>query len=158
MPSLVHQIGELFLRAVPVALIVLVFYFVLRSLFFKPILAVMAERDARTLGAQKSAEAAQAAAAEKVRQYEEALKQAKAKVYAEQEAARKKLLEERTSFLKDARSKAAAEVGRAKERVVGEFEAAKRDIERSVSQLATEIAGRVVEMRPGPGNPSKEAR
>jgi F-type H+-transporting ATPase subunit b len=158
MPSLVHQIGELFLRAVPVALIVLVFYFVLRSLFFKPILAVMAERDARTLGAQKSAEAAQAAAAEKVRQYEEALKQAKAKVYAEQEAARKKLLEERTSFLKDARSKAAAEVGRAKERVVGEFEAAKKDIERSVSQLATEIAGRVVEMRPGPGNPSKEAR
>ena len=111
MPSLVHQIGELFLRAVPVALIVLVFYFVLRSLFFKPILAVMAEREARTLGAQKSAEAAQAAAAEKVRQYEEALRQAKAKVYAEQEAERKKLLDERAAVLKDARSKASAEVG-----------------------------------------------
>ncbi|MGB9432606.1 MAG: hypothetical protein WBQ89_10220, partial [Candidatus Acidiferrum sp.] len=82
MPSLVHQIGELFLRAVPVALIVLIFYFILRSLFFEPILAVMAEREARTLGAQKSAEAAQAAAAEKLRQYEEALRHAKAKVYA----------------------------------------------------------------------------
>ena len=80
MPNLVHQIGELFLRAVPVALIVLVFYFVLKALFFKPILAVMAEREARTSGAQKSAEAAQAAAAKKVRQYEEALRQAKAKV------------------------------------------------------------------------------
>jgi F-type H+-transporting ATPase subunit b len=158
MPSLVHQIGELFLRAVPVALIVLVFYFVLRSLFFKPILAVMAERNARTLGAQKSAEAAQAAAAEKVRQYEEALKQAKAKVYTEQEAARKKLLDERTAFLKDARSKASAEVGKAKERVAGELEAAKKDIEASVSQLAGEIAGRVMQIQPGPESPSKEAR
>ena len=54
MPDLVRQIGELFLRAVPVALIVVVFYLVLRSLFFQPLLKVMAERDARTLGAQKS--------------------------------------------------------------------------------------------------------
>lgn len=63
MPSLVHQIGELFLRAVPVALIVIIFYFILRAVFFKPLQAAMAERDALTAGAQKSAEAAQAAAA-----------------------------------------------------------------------------------------------
>ena len=133
MADLVHQIGELFLRAVPVALIVLVFYFILRPLFFKPLLAVMAEREARTRGAQRAAEAAQAAAAAKVKQYEEALRQAKAKVYAEQEAERKKLLDERAAFLKDARSKASAEVGKAKERVAGELEAAKRDIEASTS-------------------------
>ncbi len=158
MPSLVHQIGELFLRAVPVALIVLVFYVVMRALFFKPILAVMAERDARTLGAQKSAEAAQAAAAEKVRQYEEALRQAKAKVYAEQEAERKKLLDERAAALKDARSKASAEVGVAKQRVVTEFETAKKDIEATVSQLAVEIARRAMQVSPDPSGPSREAR
>ena len=78
MQNLVHQIGELFLRAVPIALIVMIFYVVLRALFFRPILKVMAEREARTTGAQKAAEAAQAAAAEKVKQYQEALKQAKA--------------------------------------------------------------------------------
>jgi len=55
MPDLVHQLGEIFLGAVPVAMIVVVFYVVLRSLFFQPLLKVMAERDARTLGAQKSA-------------------------------------------------------------------------------------------------------
>src|SRR2546425_6579910 len=54
-----------------------------RSLFFKPLLAVMAERDSRTAGAQKAAEAAQAAAAQKVKQYQEALKQARGQVYAE---------------------------------------------------------------------------
>ncbi len=158
MPSLVHQIGELFLRAVPVAIIVLVFYFVLRALFFKPILAVMAEREARTIGAQKSAEAAQAAAAEKIRQYEEALRQAKAKVYAEQEAERKKLLDERTALLKEARKKASAEVAAAKQRVTGEFETAKKDIDVSASQLAAEIAGRALQVSPGPGSPSREAR
>lgn len=158
MPSLVHQVGELFLRAVPVALIVLVFYFILRSVFFKPILAVMAQRDARTLGAQKSAEAAQVAAAEKIKQYEEALRQAKAKVYAQQEAERKKLLDERAAILKDARSKASAEVNTAKQRVSGELEVAKKDIEGMVSELAAEIANRALQMSPVTTGPSRETR
>src|SRR5271165_2789906 len=136
MPTLVHQIGELFLGAVPVGIIVLVFYFVLKFLFFNPLLKVMAERQARTLGAQKEAEAAQATAADKVRQYQDALKQAKAKVYAEQELARKKLMDERAAFLKDARAKATAEVNQAKERVAGEFAAATNEITSSVPQLA----------------------
>src|ERR1700741_3579542 len=96
MQEIVGQLGELFLRAVPTVLIILIFYFILRAIFFKPLLKVMAERDARSIGAQKAAEQARAAAAEKSKQYEEALKQARAKLYAEQEAARKKLLDERT--------------------------------------------------------------
>jgi F-type H+-transporting ATPase subunit b len=158
MSDLVQQLGELFLRAVPVALIVLILYFILRSLFFKPILEVMAEREARTVGAQKSAEAAQAAAAEHVKQYEEALKQAKAKVYADQEAERKKLLDERAAILKEARSKASAEVGKAKERVAGELGAVKKDVEAITSQLAAEIAVRVLQVPMGPASPSREAR
>jgi F-type H+-transporting ATPase subunit b len=158
MPSLVHQIGELFLRAVPVALIVIIFYFILRAVFFKPLLAVMAERDALTAGAQKSADAAQAAAAEKVKHYEEALRQAKAKVYAEQEAQRKKLLDERAAQLKEERSKASAEVNQAKERVKSDLEAAKRDIEVSALQLAADIAAKTLQVSNGPINPSREAR
>src|SRR2546426_12649954 len=116
MQAIVHQLGELFLQAVPTVLIILLFYFILRALFFKPLLAVMAERDARTPGAQKAAEAAQAAAAEKVKQYQEALKQARGQGYAEQGAARKKPLEERAAQLKEARAKAAGGVSAAKER------------------------------------------
>ena len=158
MPDLVHQLGELFLGAVPVALIVLVFYLVLRSLFFQPLLKVMAERDARTLGAQKSAEAAQAAAAEKIRQYEEALKQARAKVYAEQEAARKKLMEERAVFLKDARAKAAAEVNAGKQSIEKEFAAAKTELQATAAQLSVEIARRVLQSPIAPAGPANEAR
>ncbi len=158
MSDLVHQIGELFLRAVPVALIVLLFYFIMRSIFFRPLLKVMAERDARTQGAQKAAEAAQNAAAEKIKQYEEALKQARSKVYAEQEAERKKLLDERAAFLKDARTKANVEVNSSKERVAGEATSAKKELEAITAQLAAEIAKRILQAPPGPGNPAREAR
>ena len=158
MSDLVHQLGELFLRAVPVAVIVLLFYIVMRAIFFQPLLKVMAERDARTIGAQKAAEAAQAAATEKVRQYEEALRQARTKVYAEQEAARRKLMDERAAALKEARGKADAEVNAAKERVAGEFTGAKKEIETLTGQLAVEIARRVLQAPPAPGTPTREAR
>src|ERR1700721_2836481 len=102
MQEIVHQLGELFLQAVPTVLILLAFYGVLRGLFFKPLLKIMAEREARPAGARKAAEAAQAAAAEKIKQYQEALKQARAKVYIEQEAARKKLLNDTSDMLTEA--------------------------------------------------------
>ena len=151
MPDLVHQIEELFLRAVPVALIVLIFYFILRAYFFKPLLQVMAERQARTMGAQKAAEAAEAAAAEKLRQYEDALRQAKAKVYAEQEAERKKLLDERATFLKETRNKATGEVNQAKEALAGQLEASKKEIQINIPELAAEIARRVLQVPAGAG-------
>ncbi len=158
MPSIGHQLGELFLGAVPTVLIILLFYFILRALFFKPLLRVMAEREARTVGAQKAAEAAQAAAAEKVKQYQEALKQARGKVYAEQEAARKKFLDERAAQLKDARNKAAAEVGAAKERIAAELAAERDDVESTVAQLSAEIARRLLQTPPRPGVPAREVR
>jgi F-type H+-transporting ATPase subunit b len=158
MQEIVHQLGELFLQAVPTVLIVLAFYLILRALFFKPLMAVMAERDARTVGARKAAEAAEAAAAEKVKQYQEALKKARGQVYAEQEAARKKLLDERAARLKDARTKAAARVAEAKEQIAKDFAEALKELHSSVTQLAMEIARRVLQMPRRPGSPASEAR
>jgi F-type H+-transporting ATPase subunit b len=158
MQEIVHQLGELFLQAVPTVLIVLAFYLILRALFFKPLLAVRAERDARTVGARKAAAEAEAAAAEKVKQYQEALRKARGQVYAEQEAARKKVLDDRATLLKEARTKAMAEVGAAKERVAKELAEALRELKSSVGQLALEIARRVLQVSPRPGGPAREAR
>ena len=152
------QLAELLLQAVPTVLIILLFYIFLRALFFKPLLEIMAEREARSSGAQKAAEAAQAAAAEKQKQYQEALKQAYARVYGEQEAARKKLLDERAAQIKDARGKAGLEVNTARQRVEGELASARRDIEATVGQLAAEIARRILQVPPRPAAPSREAR
>jgi F-type H+-transporting ATPase subunit b len=158
MQDIVHQLGELFLQATPTVLIVLVFYGVLRGLFFKPLLAVMAERQARTAGSRKAAEAAQASAAEKVKQYQDALQKARAQVYAEQGTARKKLQEERAVQLKDVRGAAGREVAKAKERIADELEAAKTDLQASAGQLAAEIARRVLQGPTRPGSPVSGAR
>ena len=158
MQEIVRQLGELFLQAVPTVLIILLFYFILRVIFFKPLLAVMAERDARTVGAQKAAEAAKAAAIEKVKQYQDALKQARGQVYAEQEVARKKVLDERAAVIKEARAAAAAQVAAGKARTAGELAAARREIEATVAQLSAEIARRILQSPPRPGSPAREAR
>ena len=158
MQEIVRQLGELFLQAVPTVLIILFFYFILRVIFFKPLLAVMAERDARTVGAQKAAEVAQAAAVEKAKQYQDALKQARARVYAEQEAERKKLLDERTELINTARTAATAQVAAAKERVAGEVAAARREIDATVGQLSAEIARRILQSPLRPGGSPREVR
>ena len=157
MTELVHQIGELFLRAVPVALIVVVFFAVMRTLFFHPLLRVMAERESRTLGAQKAAEAAQAAAAQKIKEYENALKEARAKVYAEQDALRKKMQQERAIYLQEMRTKAEADVAKGKEQVAQEVEGAKKEVLATIGTLAGEIARRVLQP-PAAGNPGGDVR
>ena len=158
MDSIGHQLGDLFLQAVPTVLIIFLFYFILRALFFTPLLHVMAQREARTAGAQKAAEAAEAAAAENVKRYQEALKQARGQVYLEQEAARKKLLDERAEQIKTARTAATAEVTAAKERVAGELAAARSEVESTIGQLSAEIARRILQTPPQSGSPAREAR
>jgi F-type H+-transporting ATPase subunit b len=139
-------------------LILLVFYAVLRVLFFKPLLRVIAEREARTIGAQKAAEEAQKAAAEKVKQYQDALKQARTEIYVEQEAARKKVLDERAALLKEARAKTAARVNAERERIEAEVLAARREIESSITQFSPLVARRVLQSTRPPSAPSGESR
>src|SRR5258707_1731419 len=99
MQEIVHQLGELFLPAVPTVLIVLAFYLMMRALFFKPLLAVMAERDSRTPGARQAAATPEAMAGGKRKQDQEALKRAPGQGYAGNEATPEKVLDERAAML-----------------------------------------------------------
>ncbi|HWZ26859.1 MAG TPA: ATP synthase F0 subunit B [Verrucomicrobiae bacterium] len=149
---------ELFFQVVPIVLILLVFYAVLRVLFFKPLLKVIAEREARTIGAQKAAEEAHKAASEKVKQYQDALKQARTEIYVEQEAARKKVLDQRAAQLKEARAKTSDMVKAQRERIVAEVVAARREIESSITQFAALVARRVLQSTRPPGATPRESR
>jgi F-type H+-transporting ATPase subunit b len=149
---------ELFFQVVPIVLILLVFYAVLRVLFFKPLLKVIAEREARTIGAQKDAEAAQKAAAEKVKQYQDALKQARTEIYVEQETARKAVLEERAALLKVARAKTSAMVNAERKRIAAEVLAARREIEAGITPFAALVARRVLQSTRPPSPAPRESR
>src|SRR2546428_7241061 len=146
--EILSQLGELFLQALPTVIIVFLFYLFLRSNFFQPLERVLAERWARTEGARRAAEASQAAAQEKLRAYQEALKKARTEIYAEQEAARRAVLEERTALIRNARSRAAEEVRAAKEKISADLAAARAEIQLASETLAEEIARVILERRP----------
>jgi len=153
--EILHSLGQLFLGAVPTIIVVLLFYFFLRWAFFTPIQKAMAERDARIEGARKEAAAVEAAAKQEMDSYHEALRKARAEIYAEQEASRQAALDNRAKLLKAMRSRAQEEVAEAKKRIAGEVEAARAQVEREAPVLAGEIVRIILEKPSLPGGAAR---
>ncbi len=143
--EILKQLGDLFLAAVPTAIIVFLFYFFMRRVFFGPIERVVAERSKRIEGARREAEEFRKTAQEKSRAYLEALRNARGELFREQEAARRVALEERSKAIQEARQLANEEVQSAKKRIRGEIEAARAELEVSSAHLAEEIARTILE-------------
>jgi F0F1-type ATP synthase membrane subunit b/b' len=156
--EIVHQLGELFLAAVPTVIFVFLFYIFLRWSFFGPITRVMAERHARIEGARRYAESVRAAAQEKLRAYQETLRKTRTEIFTEQEAARRLALEERSAAIQKARSHANDEIQMAKKRIAAEIEAARGEIAASGQELAEQIVHAILEQRPLNPRPAGEAR
>lgn len=156
--EIVHQLGELFLAAVPTVIFVFLFYIFLRWSFFGPITRVMAERHARIEGARRYAESVHATAQEKARAYQETLRKTRAEIFGEQEAARRAALEERSAAIQKARSHANDEIQMAKKRIAAEIEAARGELAASGQQLAEQIVRSILEQQPLNPRPAGEAR
>src|ERR1700722_3870940 len=142
--EILHQIGELFLQAVPTVVIVLLFYFFLRWAFFAPIQKAMAERQARIEGARAEAAAVEAEARQELDTYNEALRKARVEIYGQQEALREAALADRAALLKAMRARTQEDVAVAKKRIAEEAAAARAEIERQTPALAEEIARAVL--------------
>jgi F-type H+-transporting ATPase subunit b len=143
--EILRQIANLFLQAVPTVVLVFLFYWFMRWAFFTPIQKAMAEREAKIDGARKDAAAVQAAANQDLQTYNEALKKARAEIYAEQEAARQAIVEERAKNLKAMRTLAQKEVAEAKNKIDAELAAARKQIEASAPEIAGEITRSILE-------------
>lgn len=145
--DILHQLGELFLQAVPTVCIVFLFYLFLRSAFFGPIEKAMSERAARIEGARAEARKLEEAASQELDSYNEALRKARSQIYAEQEQARQAILDERARLLKAMRARGQEEVDEAKKRIAAEIAAARPQVERQSPELAAQIA-RAILQRP----------
>jgi F-type H+-transporting ATPase subunit b len=149
--EIAHQLGELFLGAIPTVIIFLLFYLFLSWAFFTPIQKAMAERKAAIEGARSEAARVEAEAKHELDTYNQALKSALAKIYEEQEAARQAVLDERAQLLRAMRTRSQEEVSEAKKKVAADLEAARAEIERQTPALASEIARSILERRPPSG-------
>jgi len=143
--EILKQLGDLFLAAVPTAIIVFLFYLFLRWSFFGPIERVVAERSKRIEGARREAEELRKTVHEKSRAYQEVLRNARAELFREQEAARRVALDERGKAIQQARQLANEEVQIAKKRIRAEIETARAELEISSTHLAEEIARTILQ-------------
>jgi len=154
--EILHQLGNLFLGAVPTVIVVLLFYFFMRWAFFGPLRKAMEERSKAIEGARAEAAVAEAGAKQEFDSYHEALRKARAGIYAEQEAARQEALDSRGRLLRAMRVRAQEDVDAAKKRIAAEVESARGEVERAAPELARQIAQAILN-NPG-GDAGRGAR
>src|SRR5262249_55231486 len=120
MDVILHQLGELLLKAIPTFLLVVLLSFYLKSVFFRPLEKVLRQRYDATEGARKAAEESMQRAAAKVRDYEAALQAARSELYQAQEQAYKQLQETASAQIAEARRQADQTTEQARQRIAQE--------------------------------------
>jgi F-type H+-transporting ATPase subunit b len=143
--EILQQLGKLFLDAVPTVVVVLLFYYFLKWALFAPIEKAMAERTARIEGARAEAAAVEAEAKQEWDAYHQAMKKARAHIFAEQEATRQAVLDERARLLRAMRNRVQEEVTAAKRKIAADAASAMTEIERESPALALQIARSILQ-------------
>ena len=115
----------------------------LKKLLFEPVLAVLEEREQRTVGRIALAGEEKARAGEAESEYKSAIREARVKVARESEAAEKQAWEEHGQALAAAREKAAEEIGRSRTELATAVEEAKGKLGTEAERIAEEMLVRV---------------
>ncbi len=139
MSEILDQLAELFLRAIPTGIIFVLTWAAYRWLVHGKLVAVLAERRARTEGAMEKARADVAAAEARTADYEQRIRDARLSVYKAQEARRRQQLEARAAAVAEARAAADARVRAAREAIEADATDAKSRLNTEADQLASEI-------------------
>lgn len=135
MDQLLNQLGELVLGSVPTMILFLTLVVAYGLLVRRPLDRVLAERRARTTGAEEHAQESISEAEAKMAEYEERLRKAKADIFGLREQRLKQWQAEREQVLAGARKATTEKV-----------EAAKGEIDQSVAMARRQIEGMSAEL------------
>src|SRR3984893_15615958 len=103
MAQTLRQLGELLLGSVPTIILLMLLYILYTFLVYRPLAAVLAERRSRTQGAMEKARADIAAAEARTAEYERRLREARHKVFKNQEARRQQAMQSRNQAVAESR-------------------------------------------------------
>src|SRR6266542_3801294 len=144
MEETLHALGGILLRAIPTFLLVIVLYFFLKYAFFRPLERVLKARFDATEGARQRASETLAMAEQKTREYDAAMRAARAEIYQVQEQLHQRLEEERKREVAAARASAEETVRKAKAELAADVAQAKQELDQQSEILAEEIANAVL--------------
>jgi F-type H+-transporting ATPase subunit b len=123
---------------------VLVMVFVLNRTLFKPINYILAERERRTGGRRKEALELMKSVEEKLRLWEQGLREARNEGYRLLETERAMVLKDREARLSELKADLAAKIATEKAKIQGEALTAKADLEVQARHLAREISTQIL--------------
>ena len=139
MDEILRQLGELLLASIPTVVVFVLLFFAYRLIVHKPLVAVLAERRARTEGAVEKANADIAAAEARTAEYEQRLRDARMSIFKKQEARRQQLLQTRAEAVTAARAAAAGRVKTARVSLEEDVRSAKAALASESEALAMQI-------------------
>src|SRR5215472_17380885 len=148
-PSLVDQVGQLLLGAVPTALLFIVLVICYQWLVQKPLTRTLNERRARTEGAIEDAHRAIAQAEARAADYAAKLRQARAEIFKAREQRIKQWNAERDAALDEARKASGQRVNQARAELEAEAEKARQAIQASAGDLARQVVRAVLPLTAG---------
>jgi len=144
MDVILHQLGQLLLKAVPTFILVVLLQFYLKRVFFKPLEKILKQRYDATEGAKKAAEESLQRAAAKAAEYEAAMRAARTDVYQAQEQFHRELQEREAAQILEARQRAEAMIQAARADLQKDVEAAKESLRADSEALANRIADTIL--------------
>jgi F-type H+-transporting ATPase subunit b len=147
MEQTIQALGGILLKAIPTIVLVLILHVYLKRMLFIPLDRVLKQRDQATVGARSAAEESLAKADRRAAEYEAAIRDARAEVYREQEAARNQLLADQEAAIRETRRRTEEMIKDAKTRIDAEAEAARKSLAESAGLLANQIADNVLSRR-----------
>ena len=144
MDQTLRQLGELLLGAVPTVLLLGALYILYTFLVHRPLTSVLAERRSRTQGAMEKARADIAAAEARTAEYEQRLREARQRVFKNQEARRQQATQSRNQAVNEARTRAQAQVKQARADIEDYKQQAMSKLQSEAAQLAAAIVRAVL--------------
>jgi F-type H+-transporting ATPase subunit b len=144
MEQTLRQLGELLLESIPTIILLWILYIIYVFVVYRPLTAVLAERQKRTQGAMEKARADIAAAEARTSDYEQRLREARQKVFKSLEARRQHAAEARNAALNQARERAQEQVKRARAALEQDKQEAMIKLQSEAGRLATEIVRTVL--------------
>jgi len=125
-------------------IVFLALFLVLRSLLFKPLAALLVERERGTQGDVKEAEQRQVEAERKMKKYERELERIRAKASDEREELRNEGRARESEILSAARKESEQIVEKGRRTMDAEASKVRETMNREIDVLAREIASRVI--------------
>ena len=144
MDQTLRQLGELLLGAVPTVILLGTLFVLYTLLVHRPLTAVLAERRNRTQGAMEKARADIAAAEARTSDYEQRLREARVKVFKNQEERRQQATQSRAEVVNQARARAQEQVKEARAGIEQAKQQALSSLQAETGRLASAIVRMVL--------------